>query len=116
MKERNRIDEYKDRRGVKRLPTKSTYTAEIKLSDVPIHQLKLRDASSSGACLLVKKGSAMLNHIAVDQELNIKFHSYEKDEPAGLFKSIVRHITQGAPGRYGGHYLVGIKILGRLGF
>ena len=37
-----------DRRSVQRMETNRTYTAEIKLGVVPVHQLKLRDASLNG--------------------------------------------------------------------
>jgi hypothetical protein len=108
------IENITERRTVKRTPTSSTYTAEIKLSAVPIHQLKLRDSSLHGACLVVKKESAMMKHLAVDQTLNIRFHTADRSSPAGIFKSEVRHITEGSPGRFDNHYLVGVKIIERL--
>ena len=80
---------------------------------VPIHQLKLRDTSRHGACLLIKK-DAIIKHLAIDQTLNILFHSAERSNPTGEFKIMVRHITEGKPGRFDGHYLVGVKIIGRI--
>ena len=97
-----------------RTPAFSTCTAEVKLKAVPIHQLKLRDTSRHGACLLIKKDSAIIKHLAIDQTLNILFHSVERSNPNGEFKVMVRHITEGKPGRFDGHYLVGVKIIGRI--
>jgi hypothetical protein len=107
-------DDFKEKRTVVRTPASSTYTAEVKLRAVPIHQLKLRDTSRHGACLLIKKDSAIIKHLAIDQTLNILFHSVERSNPTGEFKIMVRHITEGKPGRFDGHYLVGVKIIGRI--
>ena len=110
----NHTGNIRERRLVERTSTSSTYTAEIKLSAVPIHQLKLRDSSLHGACLVVKKDSSILNHLEVDQALNIRFHSSDRSSPAGIFKIEIRHITEGRPGRFDGHYLVGVQIIERL--
>ena len=97
-----------------RTPAFSTCTAEVKLKAVPIHQLKLRDTSRHGACLLIKKDSAIIKHLAINQTMNIHFHSVERSNPNGEFQIMVRHITEGKPGRFEGHYLVGVKIIGRI--
>jgi hypothetical protein len=103
-----------DRRSVQRMETNRAYTAEIKLGVVPVHQLKLRDASLNGACILLKEGSSMLPFLSVDQTLTIKFLTLDRTSPAGFFKTAVRHITRTEAGRFRGHYLVGIEILERL--
>ena len=110
----NNTENVRERRVVKRTPTSSTYTAEIKLSAVPIHQLKMRDSSLHGACLVVKNDSSIMDYLMVDQTLSIRFHSVERSRPAGIFKIEIRHITEGNPGRFDGHYLVGVKIIERL--
>ncbi len=107
-------DDFNEKRAVIRTPALSTYTAEVKLRAVPIHQLKLRDTSRHGACLLIKKDSAIIKHLAIGQTLNILFHSVERSNPTGKFKTMVRHITEGKPGRFSGHYLVGVKIIERM--
>lgn len=110
----NHYQNGKDRRAVKRLSTGSTSTAEIKLSAVPVHQLKLRDSSLHGACLLIKKESAVIKHLAIDQMLTVRFQSAERSNSTGVFKIEIKHITEAKSGRYQGHYLVGVKIIERM--
>ena len=70
------------------------YSVEIDLGrPKPIYQLKLRDISGHGRCILVQKDSSILNHLKVDQELKMKYWTDSISEPKGFFRAKVKHIS-----------------------
>ena len=100
-----------EKRSAKRALPTGFHGAEIKLTGVPLYQFKLKDISDTGASLLVKEDSAMINHLEVGQSLKIKFHLKSRPDLNGYFESKIKHITKVEEGRYKGHYLVGVRIL-----
>jgi len=88
-----------------------SYSVEINLGrPVPIYQLKLRDISGHGVCLLVKEGSSILNHLEVDQVLEMKYWSESRSEPTGYLKAQVKYISKQDKGPFKKHYLIGLFI------
>jgi hypothetical protein len=104
-----------ERRSEPRTITEGLYSVEIKLGgSLPIYQFKLRDISSSGACILVREDSPILKHLSVGQKLNMKYYSTNKSNPTEYFKSKIMHITKTDSGRLKGHYLVGVLVVEKL--
>lgn len=88
-----------------------SYSVEINLGrPIPIYQLKLRDISGHGVCLLVKEGSSILDHLEVDQVLEMKYWSESRSEPTGYLKAQVKYISKQDEGPFKKHYLIGLFI------
>ena len=88
-----------------------SYSVEIDLGrPIPIYQLKLRDISGHGACLLVKEGSSILDHLKVDQVLKMKYWSESRSEPKGFLKGQIKYISKQDEGPFKRHYLIGLFI------
>ena len=88
-----------------------SYSVEINLGrPIPIYQLKLRDISGHGVCILVKEGSSILNHLEVDQVLEMKYWSESRSEPTGYLKAQVKYISKQEKGPFKKHYLIGLFI------
>ena len=90
------------------------YRVEIKFVGEPIYQFRVTDVSTKGAGLLINDNSAFLNMIEVGQIVDVNFISPKGLNPTGMYKVEIRHITKMDKGRYNGHRLVGILILGSL--
>ncbi len=88
-----------------------SYSVEINLGrPIPIYQLKLRDISGHGVCLLVKEGSSILDHLEVEQVLKMKYWSESRSEPTGYLKAQVKYISKQDKGPFKKHYLIGLFI------
>jgi len=88
-----------------------SYSVEINLGrPIPIYQLKLRDISGHGVCILVKEGSSILNHLEVDQVLEMKYWSESRSEPTGYLEAKVKYISKQDKGPFKKHYLIGLFI------
>jgi len=88
-----------------------SYSVEINLGrPIPIYQLKLRDISGHGVCILVKEGSSILNHLEVDQVLEMKYWSESRSEPTGYLKAQVKYTSKQDEGPFKKHYLIGLFI------
>ena len=103
-----------ERRSEPRTITNGLYSVEIKLSDsIPIYQFKLRDISSSGACILIREDSPILKYLKVGQKLNLKYYTTDKSNPTEYFESEIMHITKTDSMQLKGHYLVGVLVIGK---
>ena len=103
-----------ERRSETRAPAKEDYNAEIKLLGYPVYQIKIADISPSGAAIVVKEDSSLLELLTVGRVLDVRFHSGEpENQPDAVrqFKAEVKHISEPKEGRYKGHWLVGIQVL-----
>ena len=111
MAENNYAEYPQERRSQTRDTAKDCYRAEIRLVGVPVYELKLTDLSSTGACILVKKDSLLLNHLELEQNVMVKYYLEDRSKPTEAFKAEIRHITKAKEGRFKGHYLAGLSIL-----
>lgn len=103
-----------ERRSEPRTRTEGLYSIEINLGgSIPIYQFRLRDISANGACFLVREDSPILKHLRIGQKLNMKYYSTDKSNPTENFKSEIMHITKMDSGRLKGHYLVGVRVVGK---
>ena len=100
-----------DRRSESRQSAKDCYSAEIRLVGVPVHEVKLIDLSSKGACILFQNNSSLLNHLQIGQDLKVKYFLEDRSKPSEMFQAKVKHITEVQEGRLKGYYLAGLSIL-----
>lgn len=75
---------------------------------------KLREISSSGLGLIVKKNSDFLNHVRVEDILTVKFHKGSAAIPPQYFKAQIRHISEPVDGTPENHMIVGLLFLEKL--
>jgi PilZ domain len=109
------LTEPPERRSETRDPAKEDYNAEIKMLGYPVYQVKIADISPTGAGIVVKEDSSLLGLLTVGRVLDVRFHAGESEnQPDAVkeFKAEVKHISEVRAGRYKGHRLVGIQVLG----
>jgi len=93
------------------------YSVEIDLGRrIPAYQLKLRDISGHGSCIIVQKDSLILNHLTVGQELKMKYWTDSRAEPMGYFRVQVIHISKPVEEQFKKQYLIGLFIKERHDF
>jgi hypothetical protein len=83
-----------DRRSENRQIAKDYYSAEIILVGVPVHEVKLKDISSKGACFLFKDNSSLLSNLQTGQDLKVKYFFEDRSKPSEMFQAKVKHITE----------------------
>jgi hypothetical protein len=104
--------EGKERRSEPRLTADQYSSVEFSTSKVePNYQFKIRDVSSSGLCILVKDGSAVLNQLQVGDVMDMKYYQVKRSERPELIRTEIKHITRDDQGRYKGNYLVGLSAI-----
>lgn len=102
-----------ERRTQKRKDAKYCYHAEIRLIGVPIYEVKIKDLSSNGAAILVKKDSLLLAHLGIGKTLSIKYFLEDRSKAVGPFKANIVHVTNLEEGRFKEHFSAGLSIVGR---
>ncbi len=103
-----------DKRTEKRSLADEHSSVEFVPEEVGVsYHFKIRDISPNGMCILVKKGSDLLNHIKVGDVMDMKFHSSQEASLPVLLKTEIKHITKPDEGRFEGHIFVGLHILGK---
>jgi len=100
-----------EKRSEVRQKAKRCYHAEIRLVGVPVYEVKLKDLSSKGSCVLVKEDSLLINHLKTGQNVMVKYYLEDRDKPGKVFEATVKYITMVNEGQFKGHYLVGLAIL-----
>ena len=111
MIEKTPTEKHAERRSEIRENSEKMQSLELKLPNLPIYVFKVKDTSSNGICFLVKGDSGILNHIQVDQVLNMRWHAEDMTKPSKVFISEIKHITKIDKGPYENHQLVGLMIL-----
>ena len=76
-----------------------------------LYQFKLRDFSSKGFGIIVKKDSKVLKLLKKGDILDMKYHPEEKTASPVSHKTQIKHISDPDPGTFKGHMLVGLLIL-----
>ena len=100
-----------ERRSENRIDAKDSYRAEIRLVGVPVYEVRLKDLSSTGACILIKDNSSLLNHLWIGQKVTVKFYLEDRSKPTEMFTAKIRHITEIGNGRFKRHVSAGLSIL-----
>lgn len=92
------------------------YSVEFSISrQLPVYQFRVRDMSPWGLGILVKDDSPVLNRLAAGDVVEMKYNPADRKGFAELLRTEIRHITRLDQGRFKGHYLVGLRILERIG-
>jgi hypothetical protein len=100
-----------ERRREKRTYRLSEPMAELRLSNSPIYQLKLNDASRNGVGMIVRSDSRLLSVLSVGQEFRVMLLSYGRSEILpGLYTAVVEHISRLKEGPYEGHFVIGVAL------
>jgi hypothetical protein len=77
---------------------------------IPAFQLKLRDISGRGSCILVQENSSILNHLMIGQNLKMKYWTDSITNPEGYFRAKVIHISKPDEEQFKNHYSIGLSI------
>jgi hypothetical protein len=108
-------DQPPERRFEPRAAKLSDCKAEFKFTGIPVYQLKVRDLSAKGAGVVARADSHFMKLIHIGQELDLSLISPEEAGcPAGRYRSRIEHISELKRGRFKGHMVVGIRMLGRI--
>ena len=90
------------------------YSVEFSVGDLaPIYQFKLRRSDARSMFVLIKENSDILSQIEVGNVLNMKFYTTEPTDPVKYFDTQIDEIKNGGEGRFSGHCLVGLSIIGQ---
>jgi len=101
-----------ERRSEPRKTPEKYYSVEFSLKGLDyIYQFKLRDISEKGMCIVVKKSSAILNFIKIQDKINMKYYSLESTANTQTLETEIKHITKYDEGRFKEHYLLGLAIV-----
>jgi len=112
MEVKENIYEGDEKRSKPRLLADQYCSVEFSISKgEPNYLFEIRDMSSSGLCIIVKEGSAILNHLKVGDIMDMKYYQPKKAERPELIKTEIKHITKDDLGRYKGNYLVGLSVV-----
>jgi hypothetical protein len=100
-----------EKRSEVRQKAKRCYHAEIRLVGVPVYEVKIKDLSTMGSCVLVKEDSLLINYLKAGQNVMVKYYLEDRDKPGKGFEATVIYTTMVKEGQFKGHYLVGLEKL-----
>jgi len=90
------------------------YSLEFSVKELAyVFQFRIWNISEKGMCILVREDSALIEHIKVGDTFKMKYYQADPLGPAEHLETEVRHITKDDHGRFKGHFLLGLMILGR---
>lgn len=99
-------------RGEPRTETQNSGSVEFTPRDNEIvYHFKLKDFSSKGLGILVRKDSKVLKHIKTGDILSMRYHPDKATINPVLHQTQIKHITEPEPGKHQGHMLVGLLII-----
>ncbi len=106
------FDHYSEQRMEKRTLIDKYYSVQFSLNQkVPIYQFRLKDISSFGLCIVIKKGSPVLEKIHKDEKLDMTFCAADSPTERAQYKTKIVHITPDKSGKYKNHVLMGFAIV-----
>ena len=112
MKKDTEEIKWMDLRGEARTESLKDASVEFKPAENElVHHFKLKDFSSEGFGILVRKDSKVLKHIKQGNVLTMLYHSNRALSNPVTHHTEIKHISEPAPGSYPGHLVVGLLIL-----
>ncbi len=75
------------------------------------YHFKLKDFSSKGFGIIVRKDSKVLEHIKTGDVLNMKYHPSEAIANPEAHLTKIQHISEPEPGKHIDHMIVGLLII-----
>ncbi|HDG99009.1 MAG TPA: hypothetical protein ENG73_12705 [Desulfobacterales bacterium] len=92
------------------------YAVEFTIEGLELpYQFRIWNLASKSMCVIIKEGSDILSRLKVGDKLNMKYYLGGPVAEAEYRPTAIRHITKSEDGRFKGHYLVGLEILGGAG-
>ncbi len=79
-------------------------------NQIPYH-FKLKDFSSKGFGILVRKDSKLLQFIKIGDILNMKYHPEMVTVTPKTYQTQIKHISEPEPGKHKDHIVVGLMIV-----
>ena len=105
-----------ERRSEPRRTPEQYYAVEFSIEGLELpYQFRIWNIASKSMCVLVKEGSDILSRLRVGDKLNMKYYAGGAVAEPEYRTTAIRHITKSEDGRFRGHYLVGLEILGSEG-
>jgi hypothetical protein len=106
-------DEFVEKRSEPRDIIDKFYSVEFALKGIDfVYQFKIWNMSSKGMCVLIKENSDVLKHLKAGDIVDMKYYSSDSLAPTEHLQTEIRHITKDDEGRFKGHVLVGLSIIG----
>ena len=106
-------DEFVEKRSEPREIVDKFYSVEFALKGIDfVYQFKIWNMSSKGMCVLIKEDSDVLKHLKAGDVVDMKYYGSDSLAPTEHLQTEIRHITKDNEGRFKGHVLVGLSILG----
>ncbi len=106
-------DEFVEKRSEPRDVVDKFYSVEFALKGIDfVYQFKIWNMSSKGMCVLIKEDSDVLKHLKAGDIVDMKYYSSDSLAPTEHLQTEIMHITKDEEGRFKGHVLVGLSILG----
>lgn len=93
--------------------TKNLKNASVEFkpgNNTMVYHFKLKDFSSEGFGILVRKDSKVLKHIKQGDVLTMMYHPEAATNPVP-HNTQIKHISEPKPGKHQDHLLVGLLIL-----
>ncbi len=104
----------KENRGEVRTLVDKFYSLEFSIKALAhVFQFRIWNISEKGMCIIVREDSTVLEHIKVGDTFKMKYYPADLLGPAEYLETEVRHITKDNHGRFKGHNLLGLLILGK---
>ena len=106
-------EEFVEKRSESREIVDRFYSVEFSLKGMDfVYQFKIWNMSTKGMCVLIKEDSAVLKHLKEGDVMDMKYYSSDALSSTEHLQTEIRHITKDEEGRFKGHVLVGLSILG----
>jgi hypothetical protein len=112
MKDESEQENNKNLRGEARTESCENESVEFSPGDNLIsYRFKLRDFSSQGFGIIIRKDSKVLEYVKQGDVINMQYHPYESADNPVPHRTKIKHISQPDPGKHKDHMLVGLLIL-----
>ena len=108
----NNAKDLQERRSEQRKIVDRFYSVEFKIKELfVVYHCKLRDVSSKGVCIVIKKGSPLLQELEPGKVMQMRYYPVGDRRPPETLQTRIAHITPQGQGRFQGHCLIGLEIL-----
>jgi hypothetical protein len=106
-------EDFVEKRAEPRETVDKFYSVEFALKGIDfVYQFKIWNISSKGMCVVIKEDSVVLEHLKAGDIVDMKYYGSDSLAPTEHLQTEIRHITKDDEGRFKGHCLVGLSILG----
>ncbi len=105
-------NDFEEKRSEQRTVVDQYYSVDFSVgNESHLYQFKIWNLSEKGMCILVKEGSAAMNHINIGDIVKMKYYKANSSSPGTYLKTKIIHISKDEEGRFKGHHVIGIQVL-----